>query len=253
MTKRQPQRLTDPGTGKLVPERSGPGYYPEFSTMDQRDFWDAATRRVVLARVEDVPSIRFFSPHELETAEAIFDRLLPQDDRPEGRKIPIVPVVDERLHTRRGAGYRFENTPDDPETTRLALEAIDATSKELHGRRFHQLAIGEQETILLALRNGEPLGAKGHWEGLPVLHAWTLLMQDAVEAYYAHPWAWDEVGFGGPAYPRGYMRLENGAREPWEVDEVRYEWAAPEGSLSDDYRALKDVVSSGTAGQQGSH
>ena len=48
----------------------------------------------------------------------------------------------------------------------------------------------------------------------------------------------NEIGFGGPAYPRGYMRLENGAREPWEVDEVRYEWAAPEGSLSDDYRAV---------------
>ena len=36
-------------------------------------------------------------------------------------------------------------------------------------------------------------------------------MQDVVEAYYAHPYAWDEVGFGGPAYPRGYMRLERGA------------------------------------------
>ena len=53
---------------------------------------------------------------------------------------------------------------------------------------------------------------------------WLLLVQDVVGAYYAHPYAWDEIGFGGPAYPRGYMRLENGEPEPWEVDERRYEW-----------------------------
>ena len=37
-----------------------------------------------------------------------------------------------------------------------------------------------------------------------------LLVQDCVTAYYSHPWAWDEIGFGGPAYPRAYMRLEAG-------------------------------------------
>jgi hypothetical protein len=43
-----------------------------------------------------------------------------------------------------------------------------------------------------------------------------LLIEDCVTAYYSHPWAWDEIGFGGPAYPRGYMRIENGLPEPWE-------------------------------------
>jgi hypothetical protein len=37
--------------------------------------------------------------------------------------------------------------------------------------------------------------------------------------YYAHPYAWDEIGFGGPAYPRGYFALNNGAPEPWEAKE----------------------------------
>ena len=26
-------------------------------------------------------------------------------------------------------------------------------------------------------------------------------------AFYSHPWAWNEIGYGGPAYPEGYMRL----------------------------------------------
>ena len=32
--------------------------------------------------------------------------------------------------------------------------------------------------------------------------------------------AWDEIGFGGPAYPRGYLALNHGAPDPWEPREV---------------------------------
>jgi hypothetical protein len=38
--------------------------------------------------------------------------------------------------------------------------------------------------------------------------------------YYSHPYAWDEIGFGGPAYPRGYFALNHGEPEPWEVREA---------------------------------
>jgi hypothetical protein len=37
-----------------------------------------------------------------------------------------------------------------------------------------------------------------------------------LSTFYSHPWAWNEIGFGGPAYPRGYSRLGPGQREHWE-------------------------------------
>jgi len=42
----------------------------------------------------------------------------------------------------------------------------------------------------------------------------------------------------GPAYPRAYTRLERGEPEPWEVEEHRYEWAAPGTALSDTYEPV---------------
>ena len=66
---------------------------------------------------------------------------------------------------------------------------------------------------------------------------WQLMMGDASDAYYAHPWAWDEIGFGGPAYPRAYTRLERGEPEPWEVEEKRYEWLAPESAVSHEVKS----------------
>jgi hypothetical protein len=89
-------------------------------------------------------------------------------------------------------------------------------------------------SFLKSIHDGKPKnGAEEIWEKMPVQRYWALLMQDCLEAYYAHPWAWDEIGFGGPAYPRAYMRLEHGEPKPWEVEEVRYEWLAPVGAVSD--------------------
>jgi hypothetical protein len=81
-----------------------------------------------------------------------------------------------------------------------------------------------------------------------------LMMQDCIEVYYAHPWAWDEIGYGGPAYPRGYMRLENGQPEPWEGNEKRYEWAVSDELGSNAYEFVAGEESHhGTPGQGGTH
>jgi hypothetical protein len=48
-------------------------------------------------------------------------------------------------------------------------------------------------------------------------------MRHALAAFYSHPWAWNEIGFGGPAYPRGYMRMGVGdhrGRDPHEGEEA---------------------------------
>jgi len=54
------------------------------------------------------------------------------------------------------------------------------------------------------------------WE-LPVSRAWGVVMRAVLSAFYSHPWAWNEIGFGGPAYPRGFARLGAGQREHWET------------------------------------
>ena len=45
------------------------------------------------------------------------------------------------------------------------------------------------------------------------------LLPDVVAAYFSHPSAWSMMGFGGPAAPRGYVRLEANRRDGWEAAE----------------------------------
>ena len=224
--------LTDPATGKPLARRQQPGYYPKFSTVKQRSYWDAATRKVVMQRLEPPPPLRFFAPEEAATMGAVMDRVLPQDDRTPERTIPLLPVLDERLYQNKIDGYRYEDMPSDQEAYRRATRAFEAMAQQLHGAPFHELGVSEQERILQSIHKAEPLAAHDEWQGMNIERFWALLVGDCCSAYYQHPWAWDEIGFGGPAYPRGYMRLEEGEPEPWEVREQRYQWQAPADTLS---------------------
>ncbi len=220
-------------TGEPLPPTPQPGYYPGFSTMSQKNFWDDATRKVVTMRVEQPPPIRYFTPEQASFWRAVFDHLIPQHDRTPERRIPLVEPLDERLYRNRGVGYRYESMPPDREAFQLGEEAINAESRESYKGDFVDLPHRQQELVLKAIHDGKPAAAKEIWKQMSVRRFWQLLMQDALEAYYSHPWAWDEIGFGGPAYPRAYTRLERGEPEPWEVEEERYEWVAPRYAVSD--------------------
>ena len=245
----------DPETQEPLPPRSQPGYYQGFSTLSQQAFWDEATREVVRARVEQVPPIRYFSAEEAQLMQAICDRLLPQDDRDEAHKIPVVNYIDDRLYNRRIDGYRFEDMPEDHEAHQLGLQAIEAIARHMFQRSFIHLGPLEQDQVLQTIHDCNPPAGHDIWQRMSAMRYWLLIMQDVVDAYYAHPYAWDEVGFGGPAYPRGYMRLEGGRPEPWEVHEQRYEWAAPPSSLSDTYKSVggEGEHKQQTPGQEGTH
>lgn len=245
----------DANTKHPIGPMAQPGYYPGFHVLSQQAFWDEATRNVVLKRLNEVPPIRFFSRDEEILMRAVCDRLLPQDDRDEAHRIPIVNYIDERLYSRRIDGYRFEDMPPDHEAHRLGLQAIDAIARHMYNIPFIELGAKEQDSVLQTIHDAQPPAADDIWQKMPVHRFWLLIMQDVLDAYYAHPYAWDEVGFGGPAYPRGYMRLEHGKPEPWEVEEQRYEWEAPVNSLSDTYRPVGGPGGHAqqTPGQEGSH
>lgn len=219
-------------TGEAIAPSEQPGYYRGYSSLSQKAYWDKTTRDLVIDRVEKVPPIRHFSPESARFWRAVFDHVIPQTDRVPERQIPILERVDERLFQNRGVGYRYEKMPPDREAYRLAEIAINEESQMRYGGNFVDLPHLQQEIVLQAIHDGKP-SAKSVWEQMSIGRFWLLLMQDAIGAYYSHPWAWDEIGFGGPAYPRAYTRLERGEPEPWEVEEQRYEWDPPRYSVSD--------------------
>ena len=243
----------DAETGERRAPVSQPGYYPGYNTLAQKAFWDAATREEVQRRVYNVPEIQFFTAEEARLMEAVCEHILPQSDRLPEYRIPILNYIDERLFKNEIAGYRYEDMPPDQEAYRLGLKAIDETAWAIHGKPFLDLDALEQEFVVKSIHDGKQLAAPEIWGRMSIDRYWHLLVGDCVAAYYAHPWAWDEIGYGGPAYPRAYTRLEGGLPEPWEVDEQRYEWRAPVNSISDAYEETGAGSETTHHGQGGTH
>src|SRR5947199_2316779 len=175
----------DPNTKQPLAPAAQPGYYPGFQTLSQQAYWDEATRKVVLDRVENVPPIRFFSAEEVRLMQAVCDRLLPQDDRDAEHKIPVVNYIDDRLYNRRIDGYRFEDMPEDHEAHRLGLQAIDAIAQHLFHKPFVQLGPREQDQVLRTIHDCNPPAGEVIWQKMSVMHYWLLIMQDVLDAYYA--------------------------------------------------------------------
>ena len=207
----RPDKLpADPGD--LPRQRRGTtpqmhGRYPDYDVLSEQGHWDEATRKVVLERVHDVPPIRFLSADEVPTARAFLDTVLAQDAEP---RIPVLEMVDAKLHARKFDGYRYAGMPDDAQTFRIVLRGLD----EAAGRPFSHATAQERLDICSAFSNGELTG--GAWEEVDPKTAWKVCMRLAMSQFYSHPWAWNEIGFGGPAYPRGYARLGIGMSETWE-------------------------------------
>jgi hypothetical protein len=207
-----PQRLPRQRRG-TTPQMVG--RYPDYDVLAEVGHWDEVTRRVVLARVEDVPPIRFFDGAQERTLRAFCDVVTAQDAEP---RIPVLNFVDDKLHAGRRDGYQYYDLPDDDEVWRRVAAGLDEEAQSLTFASFADAPVEAQIGIVHRFARAQLHG--GVWETLNVGRAWTIVMRDVTQAFYAHPWSWNEIGFGGPAYPRGYAAFGSpqlGETEHWET------------------------------------
>jgi hypothetical protein len=190
------------------------GRFPGFDVLSQAGHWDPLTAGVVLSRTGRPPDIRFFTPSEEAAATALCYRLLGQDSEP---KVLVVPQIDARLAEQETDGWRYADMPEDGQAWRDSLRFLDEDSQAAWSCGFARVPVDDQRAVLQSVQD---LGGKD-WHGLNAAHVWSLWTRYACTAFYAHPLAWNEIGFPGPAYPRGYKNPGVDAREPFEVVDAR--------------------------------
>lgn len=200
------------GRGASGTSPAGRGRFEGYDVLGQVPTWDDVTKGVVLRRLGPPPPLRFFAVEEEAVGRPLLDRLLAQDAEP---RVPVFEMIDARLAEGMGDGWRHEDMPDDGEAWRRSLRALENRARQEGGRSFAELDRDEQIKLVESMRTAERVG------DLPGKWVWNLWMRYALTAFYAHPWAWNEIGFGGPAYPRGYKNLGLGGREDWERPQVR--------------------------------
>lgn len=194
--------------------------FPGYDVLSKRQgvSWNDKTREVIGHRLSLGAQPKFFTAGEFVTVLAIADRIVPQSaSRP---AIPVAVLVDHKLHFAKSDGYRQPGMPKDGEAWQLGLKALDAEAEAAYGARFHFLSQVDQDALLARMQKGEL--SNSAWSDMaPKTFFKMRLARDLVLAYYAHPIAWSEIGWGGPASPRGYVRMDYDERDSWEAAEVK--------------------------------
>jgi gluconate 2-dehydrogenase gamma chain len=175
-------------------------------------------------RVEPGPW-QFFAPEEVPTIEALADRIIPPDpETPGGKDAGCVVFLDRQLAGGYGSaaglydrgpflqgveqqGPQSSKTP--AQTYRDALRALDQYCREgrgsgmSHGKRFAELAPGEQDEVLRGLEEGSV-----QLSGVEAKQFFITLLKDIQEGFFADPiyggnrdmCAWKMIGFPGARY-----------------------------------------------------
>lgn len=183
-----------------------------FDVLSQSPRWDPVTAGVVTARVGPPEPLKFFTGAEQACAAAMLNLLTGQHDDP---RIPVLEMVDARLAAGETDGWRYADMPEDGQAWRDTLSYLDADADARCGTTFAAAPEKDQAALIQSVLDGN------NWHGLPAAQVWSLWTRYACTALYSHPSAWDEIGFPGPAYPRGYKNTGVGRLESFEVPDAR--------------------------------
>jgi len=188
--------------------------YPSFNVLDEKDAWDDHTQQIVTSRIDAIVAFQFLNEQEAELLGSVCSLLV--DDTSEDALAFVVSHIDRTLFSSPGEGQRKVGVPAAPELIRQGLSALDQSSQQKYSASFAKLNVDGQKQLIQDISGGQAQPAEV-WKGIPQKDLFNKLMQFTVESYCSYPRVWSDIGYAGPAYPRGYVRTQLGQLDPWEA------------------------------------
>ncbi|KAB2954269.1 gluconate 2-dehydrogenase subunit 3 family protein [Heliorestis acidaminivorans] len=188
-------------------------HYPDYDVLSLINEWDDHTKEIVLKRLGPFPEPQFLEEKEVKMLRLIAKHLCYEnrDDIIDW----IIYFLDQRLKSNIGEHQRKSSLPQEKILIREGLKATDEATAQKYGKNFISAEIKEQFEILSSMQQGKaPMIPR--WDSILQKELFDKLLDIMISAYYSHPTIWSEIGYGGPAYPRGYYRIELGWTDPWE-------------------------------------
>ncbi|OEH86606.1 hypothetical protein BHU72_10125 [Desulfuribacillus stibiiarsenatis] len=188
-------------------------HYSTYHVMEHQEFWDPHTQEIVKGRIEFNYTAKALSTLQMEKLKKIC-RLLVDDNNDEVMEY-VLQHIDHTLASECPEAQREDGIPTIKTLLLDGLDHLDAISQQYNYLEFLQSNEASQHATLQEVSNGTgPL--QEQWPAKVRKAFFKKLLSLTVDAYYSHPNIWSEIGYGGPAYPRGYYRTNKGQLDPWE-------------------------------------
>jgi len=188
-------------------------HYPSFNVMKEKDAWDDHTQSIVIARLTSALDYLFLTQQEAELLSVLCSILV--DDSTADVLQYVISHIDQTLFSSIGESQRKAGVPPEKELIRQGLLNLDHSAKNAFALTFVELDRVMQKQLLQNISEAkEPLSI---WTGITQQAFFQKLLKLTIESYCSHPKIWSNIGYAGPAYPRGYIRTDIGQLDPWEA------------------------------------
>ncbi|MGZ4112595.1 MAG: gluconate 2-dehydrogenase subunit 3 family protein [Tumebacillaceae bacterium] len=189
--------------------------YPGFNVMAEHEHWDDHTREIVQKRLETPGSYQKLTGEEVDRIRILAALFV--DDGRSAMLDYIVKHFDNKLASDIGEAQRKAGVPPQHVLIKQGLAALELLAKSEFQRSFTDLTAEQQITLLVGLETNTLSLQTESGTRIPSSEFFKKMLSESVSAYYSHPQIWSEIGYAGPAYPRGYVRSELGLTDPWEA------------------------------------
>lgn len=187
-------------------------YYPTYDVFSEKNEWDENTKEVIQNRVHATEG-NVLTPEMKRTLQAFSKSLFPSHVGEQTLSVSL--ILDHRLTEKKLKSY--------PKNSHLSKEEII-----LHGlvyaeeecivydqNPFYQMNDKERMKKILSWKH--QLGEEAIWKQMSCDLFYSTLTSEILKIIYSDPSIWSNIGYGGPAYPRGYYAFGPRQFDSWEA------------------------------------
>ncbi|WP_456276145.1 gluconate 2-dehydrogenase subunit 3 family protein [Bacillus sp. AK128] len=185
-------------------------YYPEYNVLSEWDEWDPTTQSVLKKRLSHSETT-FFNEDEKDVLLALIPILFPSHLG--DISMNILPLFDDRCQTMNG--FAKGSSMKKLHVIKAGLEGLFKQTFDQHKQPFSALAENIQKQMIKDLELN--IGYKNIWQDVSPHLFFTTVMKELLPIIYSDPSTWSKIGYGGPAYPRGYYAFGPKQFDKWEA------------------------------------
>ena len=178
--------------------------------MSEWDEWDPTTQAVLQHRLSRSET-SFFKEDEKDVLLSLIPILFPSHLG--DVSINVISIFDQRCHSMNG--FVKGSSIKKIDLIKTGLESVIQQAFDQYQMPFSALEITTQKQIVQDLEKN--VGYKNCWQHVSPRLFFKTLMEELLPITYSDPALWSKIGYGGPAYPRGYYAFGPNQFDKWEA------------------------------------
>jgi hypothetical protein len=188
-------------------------YYPNYDVLEQKKEWDPTTQSVIDHRLNEV-NTSFFSPDERKLLQTFIELVFPSHLG--DVTINVIAILDQRFATKKISGYAKGTNKLKVDIIRKGMKNVESHMYSKHQTTLFELDKKVQQEYIHSLKENQ--GYLNVWQDVPPALFFKTLTEVIIPIIYSDPAIWSKIGYGGPAFPRGYYAMGPNQFDQWEAE-----------------------------------